>query len=451
MRALLPDRAGATVAPGEVDQPRPQPHEALVRVEAFSVNRGETFQLEADRPGWRPGKDVAGLVVQAAADGSGPQAGRRVVGHPPSAGWAEYAAVPTSALAELPDGIATTTAAALPLAGLTALRLLRAAGSVGGRRVLLTGASGGVGHYLTELAAAAGAELTAVTATPERGRRLTGLGAARVVQSVTDADGPFDLVLESTGGAALPQALARLRPRGVLIWFGQASRTPVTLDFFDFFAGPESATVGHFHYLDDGAPLCDDLAAIVRLVDTGRLHPEVGLVEDWSSTAEVITRLRGREIRGNAVLTIDRIPATRGESTMPSTDPKTVVVGYVEAVRDGDAEVIRASFAEDATWVYPGSLPMSRTWTGRDVIVDEFLGGAGAKLVSGTLRIELTNAVAEGEQVFVEWSSDALGVNGVEYHNKCAGVFTVRDGHIISVREYADTHHVAAVMFSDGS
>ncbi|MEU9076882.1 zinc-binding dehydrogenase [Kitasatospora sp. NPDC004745] len=305
MRALLgTGRRDVPVGFAEVDQPKPGPGEALVKVEAFSVNRGETFQLEAPRPGWRPGKDVAGLVVQAAADGSGPAVCRRVVGHPPAGGWAEYVAVPTSSLAELPDTLDTVRAAALPLAGLTALRLLRTAGPLAGRRVLLTGASGGVGHYVTELAAAAGAELTAVTASPERGRRLAELGAAEVVHEVAAARGPYDLVLESTGGAALPVALARLARRGTLIWFGQASRTPATLDFFDFFAGPESATLRHFHYADSDAPDGEDLATLVRLAAGGRLTPELGRVAPWEETAAVLTDLRERRIRGKAVLTV---------------------------------------------------------------------------------------------------------------------------------------------------
>ena len=61
------------------------------------------------------------------------------------------------------------------------------------------------------------------------------------------------------------------------------------------------------------------------------------------------------------------------------TDPKTVVIRYVEAVRDGDLALIRDSFAEDASWTYLGEVPvLGRVWQGRDTIVDEFLGGAGA-------------------------------------------------------------------------
>lgn len=300
MQRLIPTGdAARPVAFAEASQPAPEPGEALIKVEAFAPNRGETFLLERPRPGLLPGKDIAGLVVQAAADGSGPGIGTRVVGHPAQGGWAEYAAVPTHSLAVLADGIDSVRAAALPLAGITALRLLRAAGSLAGRRVLLTGASGGVGHYVTELAVGAGAELTAVTATPVRGERLAELGA-RVVHDVTAAQGPFDVVLESTGGPALPIALSKVRPGGLLVWFGQASRSPVALDFFDLLNGPEGVTIQHFHYA--GAPYGPDLAALVGLVEGGRLHPEIGRISDWADTADTLVDLRERRIRGKAVL-----------------------------------------------------------------------------------------------------------------------------------------------------
>ncbi len=302
MRRLIPTGdAARPVAFAEAPQPVPEPDEVLIKVEAFAPNRGETFLLERPRPGLLPGKDIAGLVVQAAADGSGPGVGTRVIGHPAHGGWAEYAAVPTHSLAVLPDTIDCVRAAALPLAGITALRLLRAAGSLTGRRVLLTGASGGVGHYVTELAVGAGADLTAVTATPVRGERLAELGA-EVVHEVAAARGPFDVVLESTGGPDLPAALSKMRQGGALLWFGQASRTPATLDFFDLLAGPERVRIQHFHYA--GAPYGPDLAALVRLVEQGRLHPEIGRIADWTQTADTLVDLRERRIRGKAVLTM---------------------------------------------------------------------------------------------------------------------------------------------------
>jgi len=304
MKALLPTAGPGLVAFGDVGQPAPGPGEAVIRVEAFSVNRGETFLLERPPAGWRPGKDVAGLVVQSAADGSGPAIGTRVVAHPPAGGWAEYAAVPTDSVAALPAGVPAVTAAALPLAGLTALRLLRVAGAVTGRRILLTGASGGVGHYFVELAASAGAEVTAIAANSDRGSRLTELGASAVLDRVTAATGTFDLVLESVGGDVFPRALARLTPAGTLIWFGQASREPVTVSFFDLLSRQPSATIRHFSYADP-PPYGADLAILVRLVAAGRLHPELGRIADWADAAQAITDLRDRRIRGNAVLTVN--------------------------------------------------------------------------------------------------------------------------------------------------
>ncbi|MFF4806015.1 nuclear transport factor 2 family protein [Streptomyces sp. NPDC001351] len=129
------------------------------------------------------------------------------------------------------------------------------------------------------------------------------------------------------------------------------------------------------------------------------------------------------------------------------TDPRTVVVRYIEAVRDGDADTVIASFAEDASWHYPGSLPISKIWNGRDAIVNEFLGGMGPLLVPGTLEIELISTTAEGDRVVAEWTSKAETVHGTTYDNRCIGIYTVRDGRITSVIEYADTQHVAAVLF----
>lgn len=304
MRAWIPGRRGGEpIVMAEVARPRPAPDEVVVSVGAYSINRGETFLLEAPPPGWRPGKDVAGTVVRAAV-GGGPEVGRRVVAHPEQGGWAREVAVPVSKVAALPATLATTTAAALPLAGLTALRMVRVLGPLAGRRVLLTGASGGVGHYFTELAAAQGALVTAVVSTPQRGRRLIERGATELVDDVEKAGGPFDVVAESVGGSTFPAAWSRLHPRGLFLWFGQASRTPPRMDFFDW-RGGASATLRKFSYVDSDIPDGEDLATLIRLVTGGHLHPEIGRVEGWRRTPEVLRALVAREIRGNAVLTVD--------------------------------------------------------------------------------------------------------------------------------------------------
>ena len=78
MQAIVPTGQSRTlVALADTGVPEPQPGEALVKVEAFSVNRGEIFQLEDPRPGTRPGKDIAGLVVPAAQTWHRPSAGSR--------------------------------------------------------------------------------------------------------------------------------------------------------------------------------------------------------------------------------------------------------------------------------------------------------------------------------------------------------------------------------------
>ena len=91
---------------------------------------------------------------------------------------------------------------------------------------------------------------------------------------------------------------------------------------------------------------------------------------------------------------------------MITTDPAAVVTRYIYAVRDGDSGAIRDSFAEDAIWEYPGDLPLSGTWRGRDTIVDDFLGSVGTALEPGsTVALEVTSVLTAGDQVVAEWTS----------------------------------------------
>jgi uncharacterized protein len=132
------------------------------------------------------------------------------------------------------------------------------------------------------------------------------------------------------------------------------------------------------------------------------------------------------------------------------SQPKDVVVRYVEAARDGMSAVITDSFAADATWEYPGDLPLSGTYRGVEAIVHTFLGGAAALMAPDSpVTITLTNVIADGDQVAAEWTSDAISHTGTVYHNRNVGIFTVTDGKITAVREYTDTLHAARAFFPE--
>src|SRR5262249_61017204 len=124
-------------------------------------------------------------------------------------GGTEGAAVPSRRLAELADNVSFGAAAALPVAGLTALRTLRHGEPLLGKRVLITGAAGGVGNLAVQMAARSGARVTGVVGGAERAKVLAGLGAETVVVGIENAPGRYALILESAGGQSLAAGLAR--------------------------------------------------------------------------------------------------------------------------------------------------------------------------------------------------------------------------------------------------
>ena len=290
----------------DVPEPSPSPGEALVAVRAISLNRGEVNRTMQAADGWRPGWDIAGEVIQSALDGSGPPVGSRVVGLLPEGGWCERVAVSTAHLSAIPDGCSFAAAAALPVAGLTALRGLGVAGRLLGKRVLVTGGAGGVGRFAVQLGKLGGAEMTAVVGRPERGADLEELGADQVVVGIEAAVGPFDLILESVGGASLARAMTLIGRGGTVVTLGNSSREDTTFDTRDFFFA--GGRLYGFHLVLHeivAEPAGPDLGYLARLVAAGKLDPQIAAEASWHEAGPLLQALMDRQINGKAVLHLD--------------------------------------------------------------------------------------------------------------------------------------------------
>jgi len=305
MRALVSKRSRPYAELAEVPDPAPRHDQALVEVEAISLNRGETRRLESLEPGTVTGWDLAGVVKQAAPDGSGPPAGARVVGMVPSGAWAEVAAVETDWLAELPAAVSFEQAAALPVAGLTALRALELGGFLVQKRVLVTGASGGVGRFAIQLARLAGAQITALA---RRTEGLSEIGADEVINEI-DLDGPtYDLIVDGVGGGVLGAAIQRVAPGGTVVSFASTVPDPVSYPARELFArAPRAKVYGLYIFaeLQHTQSGSSDLRRLADLTAAGKLDPQIALTLSWSDAGRAIEALLDRKVNGKAVLTVD--------------------------------------------------------------------------------------------------------------------------------------------------
>jgi NADPH2:quinone reductase len=307
MKAIRTDKDKRLVLV-DVDPPKPQRAEALVRVHCLSVNRGEIRRSLAAAEGFRPGWDIAGIVETAAVDGSGPKTGQRVVGLLPVGAWAEQVAVPTNSLAVLPDGVSFAQASCLPVAGLTALHALSKRGDLIGRKVLITGPTGGVGHFATQLARLQGAHVVAAVRDEKQAQFVRDHGAHTI--AVVGADpakaaehGPYDLILESVGGDSLSAAIKMLAVNGVCVTFGISGGSEAKFDISPFYIKGGGSIVGLavFHELDR-EPARIGLSRLLSLVGDKRLQVHIAVEKPWTAVDEVARDLQSRRYIGKAVL-----------------------------------------------------------------------------------------------------------------------------------------------------
>jgi NADPH:quinone reductase len=303
MQALVHDPdAPEGLRLGETPDPEPGPAEVLVEVTATSLNFADVaFLRERMSRGEVAGFDAAGTVVAAAGDGSGPPVGARVATFDWSGAWAQRRAVDTGELAVLPEVVDFAAAAALPVAGVTALRALRRLGSIVGRRVLITGASGGVGRFAVQLAARAGAHVVAAVGSRKRGEGLAELGAAEIVVGLDAVAEPVHGALDNVGGQVLADVHALLRPGGCVLSIGMASLEPTTIDFEAARMRGGGTRIEAFAV---GPGFAADLPYLVSLLAAGELDPQIGWRGSWDRASEAAAALMGRRVRGKAVLEV---------------------------------------------------------------------------------------------------------------------------------------------------
>ncbi len=312
IRAVVSDpQASGGYKLGQVPPPELDTNQTLVRVRAVSLNRGEVGMTMQKPAGSRIGWDIAGVVEKAAADGTGPAAGSRVVGFLPACdGWAELAAAPSNYLATIPDDVGDNDAAALPVAALTALYGLERGTRLLGQKVLITGASGGVGLFACQLAKLMGAHVVAQIRRPAHEAMLKDLGVDEVVVdedgSILAERGPYRLMFDGISGPILARCAATLTTGSTAVIYGITAHTSAEIASLPLMGAGDASIQGFnlYHEARIEAPSLG-LSRLLGLVAAGRLQTLIQRTASWQEVGTVVEEFMARKFHGKAILTID--------------------------------------------------------------------------------------------------------------------------------------------------
>lgn len=306
----------------EVSRPEPGAGELLIRLEAASVNRADIL-LRSGRyhtlpplPA-TPGTEGAGVIADVGAGVEGFAVGDRVVAWGPTGFYAEYALARAERTVPVPDVVSFATAAALPVAWLTARASLRELGRLAaGETVLIHAAGSGVGTAAIQTAKADGATVIAVVGSAEKAALVRDLGADHVLRRdrddllaetkrLTDGRGA-DLVLDLVGGATFPISVRATAAGGRVVAVANLTGEPSTIDTRDFY--PRNVSILGFQFTSrqtlgwDPRP---DLAALLAELADGRYRVVLDGVFTLEDAARAHHRVEENATLGKVVLSVE--------------------------------------------------------------------------------------------------------------------------------------------------
>jgi NADPH:quinone reductase-like Zn-dependent oxidoreductase len=278
-------KTGKVLEIKDLEQPVPKKNEIVIRVRAASVN-----PLDWRMKSHRPGVDVAGEVAAVGGAVTQFKVGDAVFGLGKGA-FAEYACAAEAKFVRKPESLSFDQAAAVPVAGLTALQGLRDKGHVQpGQKVLINGAAGGLGTFAVQIAKSFGAHVTGVCST-KNVEMVRSLGADRIIDYTRDDfsqdNERYDLILDNVGNRTLSEMKRVLTSNGKCVMAGAPKKlwlvlirllkalvwSPFLKQKFTFFIAKLNR---------------DDLATLCELIQDGKLNPVIDRRYSLDETADAL-------------------------------------------------------------------------------------------------------------------------------------------------------------------
>jgi NADPH:quinone reductase-like Zn-dependent oxidoreductase len=298
----IKNKSGKVLEIRELEQPVPKDKEVVVRVRAASVN-----PLDWRMKSRRPGVDVAGQVVTVGKMVTRFAPGDAVFGLCKGA-FAEYACAAEDKVVAIPGDVTFEPAAAVPVAGLTALQGLRDKGHLqAGQKVLINGAAGGVGTFAVQIAKSFGAKVTGVCST-KNVELVRSLGADRVIdytqQDFTQDRERYDVLLDNVGNRTLSAMRRVLNPKGKCVMAGAPKELWAVLSRLvkGFAWSPFLRQEFRFFIAKMNR---DDLTTLGGMIKAGNVTPVIDRRYPLAETAQAIAYVAEGHARGKVVITVE--------------------------------------------------------------------------------------------------------------------------------------------------